>query len=144
MSGWSGIERRSRICRLGSYARDKPRLDRLLSSECERDDVSKRAIVGYVLHMLIAVCMLLAGIAKLLGYIEQPGPLNRFNVVIGLGETATAVLLVVPRIWSLAPRFLNRFSERRTTIHNRVLELERGVLQVDVAEVAPLRLNPEL
>ena len=64
-----------------------------------------KTIAGWVLHVLVAGIMILAGSAKLLGFfppeaVAQLG-LTGWITVIGAGELATAILLLVPRTASL-------------------------------------------
>ena len=64
-----------------------------------------KTITGLVLHVVIAAIMILAGSAKVLGLfppdvVAKLG-LTGWIAVIGAGELATAVLLVVPRTASL-------------------------------------------
>jgi hypothetical protein len=61
--------------------------------------------VGLVLHVLIAGIMILAGSAKVLGLFPPEAVakmgLSGWITVIGAGEITTAVLLLIPRTWSL-------------------------------------------
>jgi hypothetical protein len=66
---------------------------------------NRRGIAGLVLHGLIAAIMILAGSAKLLG-LFPPEAVAKLGLsvpigVIGAGEVATAILLLVPRTSSL-------------------------------------------
>ena len=64
-----------------------------------------KTITGLVLHVVIAAIMVLAGSAKVLGLLPPDVVaklgLTGWIAVIGAGELATAVLLVVPRTASL-------------------------------------------
>jgi hypothetical protein len=64
-----------------------------------------KTITGLVLHVLVAGIMILAGSAKLLGLFPPDAVaklgLTGWITVIGAGELATAVLLLVPRTASL-------------------------------------------
>jgi hypothetical protein len=64
-----------------------------------------KTVAGLVLHVLIAGIMILAGSTKVLGLfppeaVAQLG-LSGWITVIGVGELATAILLLVPRTSSL-------------------------------------------
>jgi len=70
-------------------------------------------IAGLVLHVLVAGMMIFAGSAKLLGLfppeaLEKAG-LGEQIVLIGAGELATAILLLVPRTLSLGVLLASSF-----------------------------------
>jgi hypothetical protein len=72
-----------------------------------------KTIAGLVLHVLIAGIMLLAGSAKLLG-LFPPEEVAKLGLsvpigVIGAGEVATALLLLVPRTSSLGVLLASSF-----------------------------------
>src|ERR1700722_9527059 len=72
-----------------------------------------KTITGLVLHVLIAGIMILAGSLKILGLfppdaVEKLG-LTGWVTVIGAGELATAVLLLVPRTSSLGVLLASSF-----------------------------------
>ena len=72
-----------------------------------------KTITGLVLHGLIAGIMILAGSAKVLGLfppdaVAQLG-LTGWITVIGVGEVATAVFLLVPRTSSLGVLLASSF-----------------------------------
>jgi hypothetical protein len=72
-----------------------------------------KTIAGWVLHVLIAGIMILAGSAKLLGLfppeiVAQLG-LSGWIGVIGAGELATAILLLIPRTASLGVLLASAF-----------------------------------
>jgi hypothetical protein len=74
---------------------------------------SWKTIAGLVLHVLIAGIMLLAGSAKLLG-LFPPEAVAKLGLsvpigVIGTGEVATALLLLVPRTSSLGVLLASAF-----------------------------------
>ena len=70
-------------------------------------------IAGLVLHVLIAGIMILAGSTKILGLFppEEVAKLglSRWITVIGVGELATAILLVIPRTSSLGVLLASSF-----------------------------------
>jgi hypothetical protein len=72
-----------------------------------------KTISGLVLHVLIAGSMVLAGSAKLLGLFppeaEEKLGLSVPIAVIGAGELATAILLLVPRTSSLGVLLASSF-----------------------------------
>jgi hypothetical protein len=72
-----------------------------------------KTITGLVLHALVAGIMILAGSAKLLGLFppEEVAKLglSGWITVIGAGEVATAVLLLVPRTASLGVLLASSF-----------------------------------
>lgn len=64
-----------------------------------------KAVAGWVLHGLIAGMMILAGSAKVLGFFP-PEEVAKMGLslpieVIGIGEIASAILLLIPRTSSL-------------------------------------------
>jgi hypothetical protein len=72
-----------------------------------------KTITGLVLHVLIAGIMILAGSVKLLGWfppeaVAQLG-LSGWIPVIGVGEVATAILLLIPRTSSLGVLLASSF-----------------------------------
>ena len=72
-----------------------------------------KTIAGLVLHVVIAGLMLFAGSAKLFGMfppevVEQMG-LGGVVRLIGVGEVATAILLLVPRTSSLGVLLASAF-----------------------------------
>jgi hypothetical protein len=72
-----------------------------------------KTITGLVIHILIAGIMVLASSAKLLGQfpqeeVEKLG-LSGWILVIGAGELATAILLVLPRTTSLGVLLASAF-----------------------------------
>ena len=74
---------------------------------------SWKKIGGWVLHGLIAGIMILAGSAKVLGLfppetVAQMG-LTGWITVVGVGELATAVLLLIPRTSSLGVLLASSF-----------------------------------
>jgi hypothetical protein len=74
---------------------------------------NRKAIAGLVLHVLIAGIMILAGSAKLLG-LYPPEVIAKLGLsvpiqVIGVGELATALLLLVPRTSSLGVLLASSF-----------------------------------
>ena len=72
-----------------------------------------KTITGLVLHGLIAGIMILAGSAKVLGLFPPDAVaklgLTGWITVIGVGELATAVLLLVPRTASLGVLLASSF-----------------------------------
>ena len=72
-----------------------------------------KTITGLVLHGLIAGIMILAGSAKVLGLLPPDAVaklgLAGWITVIGVGELATAVLLLVPRTSSLGVLLASSF-----------------------------------
>lgn len=73
----------------------------------------RKTIPGWVLHAAIAGIMILAGSAKLLGLFPPEAVaelgLNGWIAVIGAGELATAILLLVPRTSSLGVLLASSF-----------------------------------
>jgi hypothetical protein len=72
-----------------------------------------KVIAGWVLHVAIAGIMILAGSAKLLG-LFPPEEVAKLGLsvpigVIGAGELATAILLLVPRTSSLGVLLASSF-----------------------------------
>src|SRR6266576_4596964 len=72
-----------------------------------------KTITGLVLHVLVAGIMTLAGSAKVLGLFPPDAVaklgLTGWITVIGAGELATAVLLLVPRTSSLGVLLASSF-----------------------------------
>ena len=62
--------------------------------------INWKKVGGWVLHGLIAGMMILAGSAKVLG-LFPPAGLSLPIQVIGVGELASAILLLIPRTSSL-------------------------------------------
>lgn len=67
-----------------------------------------RQIAGWVVLVLVAIVMLFAGAGKLFGFAPQRvmEQLNSYGlddeiVIVGLAEVVSAVMLVIPRTWSL-------------------------------------------
>jgi hypothetical protein len=74
---------------------------------------NSKTITGLVLHVLIAGIMILSGSAKLLGSfppeaVAQLG-LSGWITVIGAGELATGILLLIPRTSSLGVLLASSF-----------------------------------
>ena len=80
-----------------------------------------KTIAGLVLHVLIAGIMILAGSVKLLGMFppEEVAKLglSGWITVIGAGELATAILLLVPRTSSLGILLTSSFWGGAICIH---------------------------
>ena len=90
-----------------------------------------KTIVGWVLHVLIAGIMILAGSPKVLGMFppEMPAQLG-LSVplqVIGAGELATAILLLIPRTSSLGVLLASSFWGGAICLH--MSKAESFVLQ---------------
>src|SRR6266478_8962638 len=82
-----------------------------------------KMIGGWVLHGLIAGIMILAGSAKVLGFFP-PEEVAKLGLslpiqVIGAGELASAILLLIPRTSSLG-LLLDRKSTRLNSSHSQI------------------------
>jgi hypothetical protein len=89
-----------------------------------------RTIAGLVLHVLIAAMMIVAGSAKLLGLFppeaaEKLGGLSGQLSLIGAGELACALLLLIPRTASLGVLLTSAFWGGAICLH-----MSRGELYV--------------